>query len=81
MQVRDVTYIHVLLDQHQILLANGFETESSHPASAAFASLDQKDRKRLLVQYPELENDPHTYGNFARRALTPSEAVIMRHAA
>ena len=81
MQVREVTYIHVLLDQHQILLANGLESESFHPASAAFASLDQKDRKRLLTEYPELEYDPHTYGSFARRTLSPSEAAIMRHAA
>ncbi len=81
MQVREVTYIHVLLDQHQILLANGLESESFHPASAAFASLDQKDRKRLLAEYPELEYDPHTYGSFARRTLSPSEAAIMRHAA
>ena len=81
MQVREVTYIHVLLDEHQILLANGLESESFHPASAAFASLDQKDRKRLLAEYPELEYDPHTYGSFARRTLSPSEAAIMRHAA
>ena len=81
MQVREVTYIHVLLDQHQILLANGLESESFHPASAAFASLDQKDRERLLAEYPELEYDPHTYGSFARRTLSPSEAAIMRHAA
>ncbi|KIN71338.1 Hint domain-containing protein [Sulfitobacter guttiformis] len=81
MQVRDVTYIHVLLDEHQILLANGLESESFHPASAAFASLDQTDRKRLLAEYPQLEYDPHTYGSFARRTLSPSEAAIMRHAA
>lgn len=81
MQLREVTYIHVLLDQHQILIANGLESESFHPASAAFASLDQKDRKRLLAEYPELEYDPHTYGSFARRTLSPSEAAIMRHAA
>ena len=70
MQLREVTYIHVLLDEHQILMANGLESESFHPASAAFASLDQKDRKRLLVEYPELEYDPHTYGSFARRTLS-----------
>ncbi|MGJ8594266.1 Hint domain-containing protein [Sulfitobacter sp.] len=81
MQLREVTYIHVLLDEHQILMANGLESESFHPASAAFASLDQKDRKRLLAEYPQLEYDPHTYGSFARRTLSPSEAAIMRHAA
>lgn len=81
MQAREVTYIHVLLEQHQVLWANGLETESFHPASAAFASLDQTDRQRLLVECPELEYDPHTYGSFARRTLSASEAAILTHAA
>jgi len=44
LQVREITYIHVLLDQHQIVWANGLETESFHPALAALATLDEKDR-------------------------------------
>ncbi len=31
--VREVTYIHVLLERHQIIWANGLETESFHPAN------------------------------------------------
>lgn len=81
MKVREVTYIHVLLEEHQILWANGLETESFHPASAAFATLDDADRQRLLAECPELEYDPHTYGRFARRTLSPSEAAILSHAA
>ncbi len=81
MQVREVTYIHVLLEQHQILWANGLETESFHPASAAASSLDHNDRQRLLAECPELEYDPHTYGSFARRTLSSSEATILTHAA
>ncbi|WP_299028288.1 Hint domain-containing protein [uncultured Sulfitobacter sp.] len=81
MQVREVTYIHVLLEQHQVLWANGLETESFHPASAAFATLDHADRQRLLAECPELEYDPHTYGSFARRTLSASEAAILNHAA
>jgi hypothetical protein len=81
MQAREVTYIHVLLDQHEVLFANGVQTESFHPASAALATLDPADRKRLLVDYPQLEYDPHTYGRFARRTLSSSEAAIMKHAA
>jgi len=81
MQVREVTYIHVLLDEHQVLWANGLETESFHPASAALQTLDTQDRLRLMAEYPQLEYDPHTYGGFARRTLSPSEAAILRHAA
>lgn len=79
--LREITYIHVLLEHHQIMWANGVETESFHPASAALESLDASDRARLLAEYPQLSFDPHTYGSYARRNLSMSEAAILRHAA
>lgn len=79
--LREVTYIHLLLDDHQVMWANGVETESFHPASAALDTLDAADRSRLLEQYPNLEFDPHTYGGYARRNLSVSEAAILSHAA
>lgn len=81
LKLREVTYIHLLFDRHQVMWANGVETESFHPASAAFSTLDTEDRQRLLATHPELELDPHTYGSFARRSLSSSEAAILRHAA
>tara|TARA_R110002049_G_scaffold23781_3_gene84473 strand:+ start:83549 stop:84622 length:1074 start_codon:yes stop_codon:yes gene_type:complete len=81
LKLREVTYIHVLLERHQVMWANGVETESFHPASAAFNTLGESDRGRLLAEYPELEFDPHTYGSYARRNLSASEAAILNHAA
>jgi hypothetical protein len=81
MKVREVTYIHMLLHQHEVVWANGVETESFHPASTALSTLDDADRTRLLAAHPELEFDPHTYGRFARRHLSSSEAAILTHAA
>ncbi len=81
MKMREVTYVHLLFDRHQVMWANGIETESFHPASAALSTLDEVDRARLLSTHPELEFDPHTYGSFARRNLSASEAAILRHAA
>tara|TARA_R110000850_G_scaffold8011_18_gene29860 strand:- start:565 stop:1641 length:1077 start_codon:yes stop_codon:yes gene_type:complete len=78
---REISYIHVLLDTHQVMWANGVETESFHPASAALETLDSADRARLLAQYPKLTFDPHTYGSYARRNLSVSEAAILQHAA
>jgi len=78
---REVTYIHLLLDFHEVLWANGVETESFHPASAALEALDTADRARLLDQFPQIGSDPHTYGGYARRNLTMSEAAILAHAA
>jgi len=81
LKMREVTYIHLLLDRHQVMWANGVETESFHPASTALSTLDETDRVRLLATHPELEYDPHTYGSFARRNLSGSEAAILQHAA
>ena len=46
--VQEVKYIHLLLSNHQMLWANGVETQSFHPASAALKTLEGFDRKRRL---------------------------------
>jgi hypothetical protein len=74
--LREVTYIHLLLPSHQIVFANGVETESFHPAGAA---LDSDQWAALEGRISDLRTDPATYGPHARRALTPGEAAILRH--
>lgn len=81
MQVREVTYVHLLLPRHEVLRANGIETESFHPANTALSTLAQQDCQRLLDRLPDLEFDPYSYGTYARRNLSSSEAAILRHAA
>src|SRR6056297_1436827 len=78
---REVTYIHLLLPRHQVIWANGVETESFHPASTALSTLGAADRKRLLEREPELEYRPESYGRFARRSLSASEAAILQYEA
>lgn len=78
---REIIYVHLLFDRHQVIWANGVETESFHPASAALGSLADVDRLRLMRLYPELEADPYLYGGFARRKLSRTEAALLRHAA
>ncbi|MBT8154277.1 Hint domain-containing protein [Epibacterium ulvae] len=77
--VRQVTYVHLLLDGHQVVWANGVETESFHPASAALEALAPQDRARLLAELPEAEHDPMRFGGFVRRNLNRSEAAILLH--
>lgn len=79
LNVREVTYVHLLLPRHEILWANGMETESFHPASAQLSTLDDADRARLIEGMPELAHDPRSYGDFARRNLTASEFAVYRH--
>ena len=81
LKVREVTYIHLLLPRHEILRANGVETESFHPANAALSALNERDRVRLLAGLPEIEMDAHSYGAYVRRNLSSSEAAILTHAA
>lgn len=78
-RVGEVTYIHLLLGAHQVIWANGLETESFHPASAALSALTETDRARLLSGLPDLLDDPMSYGAYARRNLTKSEAAIMMY--
>lgn len=79
LNVREVTYIHLLLANHNVIWANGVETESFHPANAQLSELSTTDRLRLLAKFPDLERNPHSYGAFARRNLSDSEATILLH--
>lgn len=77
--MREVSYIHLLLPQHEIVFANGVETESFHPASAALATMGEADQSRLFACMPEIEGDVRSYGGYARRMLAHSEAAILRY--
>ena len=81
LKVREVTYVHLLLPCHEVLRANGVETESFHPANTELSTLEDADQMRLLDRLPGLKFDPHSYGNYARRNLSASEAAILSHAA
>lgn len=73
---RDVTYFHLLLPAHQIVFANGLETESLHPAGAG---LDTGQWAALDALIPDISVDPFAYGPHARRALSQGEAAIFRY--
>ncbi|MBT0958044.1 Hint domain-containing protein [Alphaproteobacteria bacterium KMM 3653] len=79
LRLAEATYVHLMLDQHQVLFANGVQSESFHPAEADLASLSEADRERLLGEMPQLEQQPESYGEAVRRALTAPEAAIFRH--
>lgn len=81
LNLREVTYVHLLLANHQILWANGVETESFHPADADLSTLSAGDRARLLRLLPGADIDPYRYGDHARRSLSGSEAAILMHEA
>ncbi|WP_366812571.1 Hint domain-containing protein, partial [Gemmobacter sp.] len=76
---REVTYIHLLLERHSILFANGMESESFHPSNTALDTIEDNQRAGLLALLPGIEANPESYGDYARRNLSASEAAILRH--
>ena len=77
--LHEVTYVHVLMEDHQIIWANGLETESFRPSQDTLETLDPMQRRRLLGVLPGLAGDEAAYGDPARRNLTGPEAAILRH--
>ena len=77
--VPERTYIHLLLPRHEIVFADAVETESFHPASAALATMEDDQLLALLRYLPAVADDPLSYGPFARRMLSQSEAAILGH--
>jgi hypothetical protein len=76
---REVTYVHILLPQHNIVWANGLETESFHPSNTALDTVAEDQRAGLLQILPEIAQNPHAYGDYARRNVSAAEAAILRH--
>ncbi len=76
---REVTYIHVLLEHHNVIWANGLETESFHPAHMDLPSLAPAQHRALLQVLPDLAKSAQTYGADVRRHVTASEAAVLRH--
>lgn len=77
--VRQVEYIHLALPSHEIVFANGMETESFHPASTSLRTLEDEQRERLFAAFPDVAVDSSEYGAYARRTVSQSEAAIMGH--
>ncbi|MDP4893331.1 MAG: Hint domain-containing protein [Cypionkella sp.] len=78
-QLTEVTYVHILLEQHNIVWANGLETESFHPSNTSMDTVDPLHLRSLKAILPQVEANPHAYGDYARRNLSGSEAAILRY--
>jgi hypothetical protein len=77
----EITYVHLLLPAHEVIFANGALAESFHPQSAALETIESSQRAALLEVLPDAQDNPQSYGAYARRLLNRSEAAILRHAA
>ncbi|UWQ20268.1 peroxidase family protein [Jannaschia sp. W003] len=70
-----VTYVHVLFDRHEIVLAEGIPSESFHPGAAVLSGMNGAARDEVLALFPALRT--RGYGAPARPALRAREARLL----
>jgi len=71
-----VVYVHLLLEDHQVLFANGLPCESFHPGLTAPDML-RHHRADLRAVMPDIADSPDRYGPTVRRCLNTAEAALM----
>ena len=76
--VQHVTYIHLLLDHHEVLFSYGAWTESFQPSSYSMDGLDEGPRAEILGLFPQLATlqGLSSYG-VARMGLTKHETRLL----
>ena len=71
---REIEYVHLMFDRHQVIFAEGIPSESFFPGDQIL-SVDADLRAELYALFPELEDD------VAAGRLTTSRPVMRRHEA
>ena len=69
-----VTYVHMLFDRHEIVIANGAPSESFYPGVCGLDSLSDPSRDELFRLFPALRSDAGSYGPASRTCIKGSEA-------
>ena len=72
-----VTYVHILFDQHEVVYAEGAAAESFHPGDGALTALTAPAREELFNVFPELRGVSPSGGRTARRCLRRHEALML----
>ncbi|WP_299560682.1 Hint domain-containing protein [uncultured Sulfitobacter sp.] len=72
-----VTYIHLMLDRHQVIYANGMASESFFAGGQGLESLHPAAREDLFRQFPALRRAPDSYGETARICLKAAEGRML----
>ncbi|MDA3859328.1 MAG: Hint domain-containing protein [Roseovarius sp.] len=75
-----VTYIHMMLDQHEVIYADGAATESFHAGDVGISAISDQSREEMFSIFPELRANPNAYGRTARPCLKWHEARLLRPA-
>lgn len=76
--VSHTTYIHIMFEQHEVVLSDGTWTESFQPGAMTLAGVGNAQRDEILELFPELatSNGVEAYAS-ARRSLKKYEAQLL----
>lgn len=72
-----VTYVHFLLDGHQIVRSNGVLSESFFPSALSLTGLDRAAQAEVLRLFPDLTSLSRAYPRTARPVLRAAEARLV----
>jgi hypothetical protein len=76
-ELGEVEYFHFMCSRHEIVYANGAESESFHPGDFGISSLDELARQELYEIFPDLRGGSETFGPTARPPLKVFEARLL----
>jgi len=77
---KDVEYYHILLDVHEILIANGAACESLYLGAQALKSVDRESKRRISQVFPEISESGDDF--LSSRPLVPGRhgrKLVARH--
>ncbi|MEM9580499.1 MAG: Hint domain-containing protein [Pseudomonadota bacterium] len=73
----EATYIHLMLDAHEVIYAEGAPSESFHFAEEGLKALHPAARAELQLRYPQVAQDMRAHGPTARRVLKRWESDML----
>jgi hypothetical protein len=75
---RDITYVHVMFEEHEIILADGAWSESFQPGDLTLAGMDDAARAELFEIFPKLrEAEGRVNYSAARLSLKAHEVRVL----
>ncbi|MCV2893760.1 Hint domain-containing protein [Lentibacter sp. XHP0401] len=74
----DVTYVHIMFDEHEIIYAEGAASESFFPGGTGLNAVEEEAREELFSLFPELRSHDGAYGDTARLCLKAHESRLLR---
>ena len=74
----DLMFYNLMFDSHQIIQANGLDTESYHPGNFGVSVMTLEMQHHLRQIFPHLDGDLARFGRTIRPILKGFEAEVLR---